>query len=261
MKKLYVVVLYKQKALNSSTLYSFMNLRLGKNPNNFFIIWDNSPYPVTCVSELINLIGTEHIEYIHTPENISLAKIYNNCLDRYSDFDFLLIFDQDSMIIRNDFDLYLEKTINENPDINIFLPPIYLNEKLYSPGRFLVFKGWHYKDLEYGIHKDKLYTAIMSGTCVKISFLHEFNIRFNENLRLYGIDTCFFSEVRKIDKCFYLCDVTFEHNLSESNLHGTALQRQTQLYLEGMFVMHAKSKIKKTILYLYKIYLKIRGKI
>lgn len=259
MKKLYLTVLYKIKYSNSQTLRSFSELRFGDNKNNFFVVWDNSPESETKIQEIKEFLNTENVEYIHTPENTALSKVYNSCLEKYSDFDFLMIFDQDSKIIRKDFDFYLEKTISENPDVNIFLPQVYSKNKLYSPGKFWIFKGWHYKRLAAGIHKDNLYTAIMSGTCVKIDFLKENNIRFNENLSLYGIDNCFFSNVRKINSRFYVLDERIEHDLSENHLTGEELKKHRRIYLEANFIINRKNFIKSLIVYLYFFYLKFRG--
>lgn len=261
MKKLYLTVLYKTKYSDSQTLRSFADLNLGRNKNNFFVVWDNSPESGAALSELQKFLHTENVEYVHAPENIALSKVYNTCLEKYFGFDFFIIFDQDSKINRTDFDSYLDKTVSENPDVNIFLPQIYSSGKLYSPGKYWVFKGAHYKNLSVGIHKDKLYTAIMSGTCARISFLKENKIRFNEELSLYGIDTCFFSDVRKIDSRFYVLDEKLRHDLSESHLSSEEKKKHTRLYLEGTFVMNKKSFAKTAIVHLYKTYLKLRGKI
>ncbi len=261
MKKLYLTVLYKTKYSDSQTLLSFSNLNFGNNKNNFFVVWDNSPESEATIQQLKNFLHTENIEYVHTPKNIALSKIYNICLEKYLDFDFLLIFDQDSKIRRSDFDSYLEKTISENPNINIFLPQIYSESKLYSPGRFWIFKGSHYKNLSVGIHKDKLYTAIMSGTCAKITFLKSNKIRFNEQLSLYGIDTCFFSDVRKIDSRFYVLDEKFGHDLSESHLTSEEKKKRMRVYLEFIFVLNKGNVLKTLIVCMYKLYLKLTRKI
>ena len=259
MKKLYLVVLYKQKYSDSQTLRSFSEFNFGKNKNNFFVVWDNSPSSETSGTEIGRFLHTENVEYMHTPENTALSKVYNSCLDKYSDFDFFLIFDQDSKIMQPDYDSYLEKVILENSKINVFLPQIYSQNRLYSPGKFWVFKGWHYKNLSIGIHKDKFYTAIMSGTCARIDFLKKHNIRFNENLSLYGIDNCFFSDLRKFDRRFYVLKESLGHDLSENHLIGDALKKHRCIYLEANLIINQKSLIKTLIVYLYYFYLKIRG--
>lgn len=261
MKKLYLTVLYKTKYSESQTLRSFADLNFGDNKNNFFVVWDNSPENMATLQELKDFLQTENVEYIHTPENTALSKVYNTCIEKYSGFDFFIIFDQDSKIIRKDFDSYLEKTILENPDVNIFLPQIYSNGKLYSPGKFWIFKGFHYKKLPVGVHKDKLYTAIMSGTCVRISFLKENKISFNEELSLYGIDTCFFYDVRKIDSKFYVLEEKLGHDLSENHLSKEDKKKHTRLYLEGSFIMNKESYLRTLVVHLYELYLKLRGKI
>lgn len=261
MKKLYLVVLYKQKYLDSQTLRSFSEFNFGKNKNNFFVVWDNSPSSDASETDIKFFLDTENLKYIHTPENTALSKIYNTCLEKYSDFDFFLIFDQDSKIMRPDYDSYLEKVVLENPGLNIYLPQIYSQGKLYSPGKFWIFKGWHYKNLLAGIHKDKFYTAIMSGTCARIDFLKKYNIRFNEKLFLYGIDTCFFTDIRKIDNRFYVLEERLCHDLSENHLIGQELKNHTRLYLEGTLIMNHGSILKTLIVHFYQLYLKMRGKI
>lgn len=259
MKKLYLTVLYKTKYSESQTLRSFADLNFGDNKNNFFVVWDNSPENMATLQELKDFLQTENVEYIHTPENTALSKVYNVCLEKYSGFDFFIIFDQDSKIIRKDFDSYLEKTILENPDVNIFLPQIYSNGKLYSPGKFWIFKGFHYKKLPVGVHKDKLYTAIMSGTCVRISFLKENKISFNEELSLYGIDTCFFYDVRKIDSTFYVLNEKLGHDLSESVLKDLEKKKRTFNYLEACKKTAGKNYFYIFLISLYEIFLKIIG--
>ena len=261
MKKLYLTVLYKTAYSDSKTLRSFAELQFGENENNFFVVWDNSPASRTTISDLRDFLQTENVAYFHTPENSALSKIYNTCLEAYPNFDFMVLFDQDSKIARADFDRYLEKTVSENPSVPVFLPQIYSGGKLYSPGKFWVFKGWHYKELSAGIHEDRLYTAIMSGTCANIDFLKKHDIRFNEELSLYGIDTCFFSDVRKIDSRFYVLDERLEHDLSESTLIGDEKKMHSRLYLEGTLIMNRKSIFRTALIQVYKAYLKLRGKI
>lgn len=259
MKKIYLVVLYKITYSDSRTLRSFADLCFGGNKNNFFLIWDNSPVQMATSSDLQNFLKTENIAYIHTPENMALSKIYNYCLDNYSHFDFLILFDQDSKITRMDFDSYLEKIVSENPEMSVFLPQVYSGGKLYSPGRFWIFKGWHYKVLFEGIHKDRFYTAIMSGTCVRIDFLKKHGIRFNEELSLYGIDTGFFCDVRKIDSSFYVLDEWLEHDLSEMELDDFNKKKRTFYYLEACKKTAKKNYFCIALISLYEFFLRIIG--
>lgn len=260
MKKVYLTVLYKTVYSDSQTLRSFAELHFGKNKNNFFVVWDNSPESETILYDLKCFLQTENVAYIHTPENTALSKIYNTCMDTYSDFDFMVLFDQDSKIIRADFDLYLEKIVSKNPDVPVFLPQIYSGDKLYSPGKFWVFKGWHYKRLSAGLHSDRLYTAIMSGTCASISFLKKHGIRFNEELSLYGIDTCFFCDVRKIDSHFYVLGERLEHNLSEMKLDNSNKKQRTFYYLEACKKTARKNSFFIALISLYEFFLRIIGR-
>lgn len=257
MKKIYLVVLYKTQYSDSQTLRVFSELCFGKNEKNFFVIWDNSPTSKATLSNLKVFLKTENVAYIHTPENTPLSKVYNFCLDTYSGFEVLVIFDQDTKVARADFDAYLEDVISENSDINIFLPKIYSKSKLYSPGKFWVFKGWHYKKLSIGMHKDRFYTAIMSGTCARIDFLKRHNIRFNENLALYGIDTCFFCDVRKIDSRFYVLDEKPEHSLSENGLNDFDKKVRSRQYISAYKKITRKNYFYLFLISLYEFFLRV----
>ena len=217
MIKLFLIVLYKEKISSCRTFLSFKENKLFLNEHNKFIIWDNSPTAINTVDDCRLLAGTENIDFYHTPDNLSLSKIYNFVVKNH-EADLYCIFDQDSEITRSDYDLYLDEMIYQNPNINVFLPQIYSNESLYSPGRFWIFKGSHYIDIKPGIHEDKKYTAITSGMCIRKKVFFEKNIWFNEDLQLYGIDTCFFNTYRKVDKKFFVLDMVMNHDLSQDSL-------------------------------------------
>lgn len=217
MIKLFLIVLYKEKISSCRTFLSFKENKLFLNEHNKFIIWDNSPTAINTVDDCRILAGTENIDFYHTPDNVSLSKIYNFVIKNH-EADLYCIFDQDSEITRSDYDSYLDEIIYQNPNINVFLPQIYSNESLYSPGRFWIFKGSHYIDIKPGIHEDKKYTAITSGMCIRKKVFFEKNIWFNEDLQLYGIDTCFFNTYRKVDKKFFVLDMVMNHDLSQDSL-------------------------------------------
>lgn len=261
LKKIFIAILYKTSASDSLTVNSFIKLKLADNPGNYFVVWDNSPYKINSESDVKKLLNTENMEFIHTPENTALSKVYNYCLDKYDFCDLICLFDQDSEIRQKDYDLYIDKVVTENPNINIFLPKIYSKEKLYSPGRFWFFKGWHYKELSYGIHSDKFYTAVMSGCIARIQFLKANKIRFNEDLTLYGIDTSFFIDSRKFDSYYFVMETDFRHNLSEESLTGQKKKEQIKKYIKAYKIISKKKRISILIINLYELALRILGKI
>lgn len=260
-KKIFVTILYKTTATNSLTLNSFSKLNLVQNKSNYFVVWDNSPDKINSENAIKELLNTENLEFVHTPENLALSKIYNYCLDKYNFCDLLCLYDQDSEILQLDYDSYIERVVHENSSVNVFLPKIYSRGNLYSPGRFFIFKGWHYKNLNSGIHSDRFYTAIMSGCIARINFLKENKIRFNEDLSLYGIDTCFFGDVRKKDDKFFVIETKFRHNLSVENLLGEKKKDLIRKYIQAFKIIAKTNCFSLFLIKLYELALKVLGKI
>ncbi len=261
MKKLFIIVLYKTNVKDCLTITSFKNCKLFLNNNNTFIIWDNSPNPNINANQDYCEQLSDNVLYESHTENTSLAKVYNNCISRYSMYDAVCIFDQDSEISQNDYDRYVDSLLIENKNIPVFLPQIFSNGKLYSPGKFWVFKGWHYKRLNEGIFKDRLYTAIMSGTIVRLKFINQYKISFNEELQLYGIDTCFFTDLRKKNPCFYLMKTVLRHNLSEEILYNDNYKMRTNIYLDGCIQTARGNIVYILLIKLYKLFLHIIGRL
>ncbi|MCF0126756.1 MAG: glycosyltransferase [Clostridia bacterium] len=258
MIKLFLVVIYKEDVSSCKTLNSFKNIGLYKKSNNKFIVWDNSP---DCRNESINLTDffeCNNIEYIHTPENTSLSKLYNLTI-RNHNADLYCIFDQDSEISRKDYDSYLDSVVSENPDINIFLPQIFVGDKLYSPGRFWIFKGSHYKNLSIGVNKDSKYTAITSGIVIRNAVFKDEGIYFNEELTLYGIDTRFFNDYRKFDNNFFVLDVELSHDLSEEHLSRDERKKRVINYYDCLFKTENNILV-KSLIYFYIFICKLIGK-
>lgn len=260
MKKIFLVVLYKQKISESKTCISLKENNIQNFNENKIVVWDNSPEVINFQKIANEFFNSETIEFKHTPENLSLSKIYNNVIDNNQDFDFIQILDQDSKIIKENYNSYLNQVFIANSNINIFLPKIYSNQKLYSPGKFFI-KGWHFKEINLGINKSRLYTAITSGLCIRLDFLRKTKIRFNEDLSLYCIDTDFIYRVRKFDSRFYVLDLNFIHDLSESSLTDIEKKKRRKVQIEGLEIIYKNNLFCKFLVFIYKELLIKTGRI
>lgn len=256
MKKLFLTVLYNQIYSNSKTLCCFRDLQLGKDKTNYFIIWDNSKLPVASLELLQEFLVTKNIEYINTPENLSLAKIYNECLYK-QESDLFLIFDQDTYIDRFDYNNYIETVYSNNCNIPVYIPRVNVNNKLYSPSYFFIFKGFRRRQITVGINKSRFYTAIMSGTIINTHLIKRIGIRFNEKLKLYGVDTAFFYELSQKIKQFYLLDIELDHNLSEMALSKEERKKRVKLYVDACKIISDDKVINLIIIKLYEVYLRV----
>ena len=207
---LIVIVLYKTKIYDSSTLNTLNKIAL---PLSKVIIWDNSLSIITD-AEMTKLKEMfSNLEYQHTPKNISLARIYNTVYNNNPEYDFFLIFDQDTSITW-DYFTKLQSAILEYPEINLFLPLVYNENKIVSPGNFFIYKGVYWKKKQTGMVSAKNRLAIASGMAIRMDYLKNTYKSFDERLKLYGIDTQFMIEYGKKNKFFYVLDYKLIHHLS-----------------------------------------------
>jgi GT2 family glycosyltransferase len=209
-KFLIVVVLYKTKLQESTTITTLSKYIL---PDIKLVIWDNSPSALSDVDiEKLNKMFSV-MEYQHTPENISLSKIYNFVFRNNLQYDFFLIFDQDSSLTA-DYFIKLQEAIIQFPDINLFLPLIYNKNQIVSPGDFFICKGKYWENKHTGLVVARNRLAIASGMAIRISYLENIVKPFDERLKLYGIDSQFILEYGKRNKYFYVLDYVLDHHLS-----------------------------------------------
>lgn len=213
MKLVVLIVLYKKKITDSETIQSLIKL-IGCNESFKVVIWDNSPEILSNDEKKVLYCSFKNIEYKHSPENFSLAKIYNIIIKDNQKADILLLFDQDSIITEEYFQL-LKVAISQYPEINLFLPLVKQNDQVVSPGDFKFIKGKYWVKERYGIIEAKNKLAIASGMAIRFSYLigNEFS-GFDERLKLYGIDSQFMLHYQKYNTCFFVISYILKHNLS-----------------------------------------------
>ena len=159
-------------------------------------------------------------KYKHTPENVALSYIYNQVKQESSDKDLLFLFDQDSIIDNEYFDKVTSAAENNN-DIALFMPYVKHNEMFVSPGRFFLYKGKYLKELKLGRLCSKNIIGITSGMAIvpdKIKF------KFDENLKLYGIDSKFCLDYSDNFKYIYIVEYNLKHSLSKFEKEDKAVK-------------------------------------
>lgn len=212
MDSILLVVLYKTKILESSTISSFCKNCINVHNKVKLVIWDNSPNNVNCETSCLDDSKIVY-DYYHTPENLSLSIIYNNVMRMYNECLHLFIFDQDSVITLQYFELMYQAAC-KNKDIGLFVPYIILNNQIVSPGDFCVYKGKYWKNLSLDRILSKNRLCITSGMMLNVPLIKSSKICFDEKLSFYGIDTKFSLDyARKIDY-FFVINYSLNHNLS-----------------------------------------------
>ncbi|MBC8986060.1 glycosyltransferase [Pedobacter sp. N36a] len=208
-KLLVLVVLYKKTILESPTIKSL----LSQHKDLFeleLVIWDNSPErcPDDQIYELEQDFGK--FQYRWSPENTWLSKLYNQVLSART-YDYALLLDQDTDIPPYYFDK-LGDALFKFPKIALFLPLVLHEEKVVSPGSWVYFKGKHWKKIKTGILPAKNVLAITSGMVISAKVFFENQMKFDERLSLYGIDTGFMLNFSKFEKELYVLPIKFDHD-------------------------------------------------
>ncbi|MDD2494309.1 MAG: hypothetical protein PHE29_03870 [Tissierellia bacterium] len=210
MTDVFLVVLYKESLKTSKTISSFLNSKVNFS-NIKLIIWDNSPYKILDF-DLLNKNQIQ-FEYEWTPENIPLSTIYNTVIETNKDSRLLFLFDQDSEFTELYFK-YMYDSVRNEPNVKLFIPSVFHNNKLVSPGRFGFYKGMYLKHNCKGKNKTGNIIAIASGMCIRFTTFSEDQVLFDENLSFYGIDTKFCLDYAKKNKHLYVINYSLKHDLS-----------------------------------------------
>jgi len=207
-----LVCLYKKSIGTSATLESLMNAAHLLQDVGIYL-WDNSP---RCMDEpaLDQLRATfENFNYVHTPENTVLSKVYNQTIKEQTNPEgYLMLCDDDSHIPETFFS-NLNTAIELQPEINLFLPKIFVKGSMISPAKDFVYTTRFIEGELSGLMVSKYTTAINS--CMVVSnrvFLDGF--RYDERLNFYGTDNYFMYKYAQAYSELYVLDVTIIHDLS-----------------------------------------------
>ncbi len=252
-----VIVLYNRSLEDSTSVRSIKNLAFSI-PFELFI-WDNSLDAINSdnLNGLEAIVGPFH--YIHTPENISLAVIYNEVSSKIREDDFLVIFDQDSDFDANLF-LKASNAIRDNPDIDLFVPYVKLHGIIFSPGDHNYIKGKYWKNLQIGrvIANNKV--AISSGMIIRNKYLIKFLPTFDNRLKLYGIDSDFVLAYGKRNEFFFVLDYNLGHHLSVNERESLEVKlfRFRDMCVATLIISKKKSWGHYLASYMYIIYLSIK---
>ncbi|PSW70445.1 hypothetical protein C0Z01_06430 [Photobacterium kishitanii] len=213
-------ILYNKKCIDSNTFNTFKNSKFHDSENVELHIWDNSLN--LDITEFNKCFIYDQNVYYHTSgKNEALSIVYNKFINKYAD-DFLLILDDDSEIN----DKYISEAIKltSNDLFYVGVPKIISQiGEMYSPAKFGLVKGKHFKNISCGFHYD--ITAISSGIIINCNKIISNKILFDEKLNLYGIDTDFFVSLNKKQIPIYVLDVDINHDLSIFNVESKKTKR------------------------------------
>jgi len=251
-KYLILIVIYNETIDESLTYKSLLGSSKYLN-NSKLVIWDNSKISQKMNKNKISFF--DEIEYIHTPENLSLSKIYNKVIQLNNGFGYMIILDQDSSFSINYFQ-EIEKATAENKDINLFLPIVKSSNTIVSPGNYKIFKGSYWKKEKYGKINSKDILAINSGMVINFNYLRNLFTGYDERLRFYGTDTFFMLNYSEHNKYIYIINYILEHDsalLNKNESIEKILKREREL-LNAWILVNENNKFHLLLTYIYTIY-------
>lgn len=259
MKNILLVVLYKIKIGESPTIQSIVNYVKSIDPENLksyqLFIWDNSPDICHDIEAFKQEYSFLDIEYVHTPQNMTLSKIYNQIGQISIQMNsYLTLFDQDTTI---EFKYFEQLKNAQSIGYPLILPKIQCNEILVSPGKRFMSKGILLKNIESGTMNSKNLLAINSG--MSISSAVFLLIQYDERLRFYGTDTYFMRQYEKYYNTVFILDSVLEHSLAEMEEHTIEwLTKHDQEKLEIFRIVFTETFFEKLFVSLYSLVIKYK---
>lgn len=207
-----LIVLYKKSLENSETLQSLLKSK-DEIKDSLLIVWDNSPNPMIEKSQTLLLQLFTNFEYIHTPQNYSLSKIYNIVSKKYlSKYEYLVLFDHDSEFDSNYFSTLI-KDIRLNRNINLFLPIVYSENSMVSPAHNYIIKSRLWTKNLLGLMSSKNKTAINSGMTIAKKVFDD-GFEYDERMTYYGTDNYFMTKFANKYQFLFVVNNIIKHNLS-----------------------------------------------
>jgi len=248
---LILVVIYNESLSLSSTIKSLISNKTYLSSVKL-LIWDNSSTKQDYSCDIEQYVND--IEIVHTPENTPLAKVYNIVREsKLKNEEFCLLLDQDTIIPDNYF-TSLFTAIEENPNINLFLPIIKSHNHIVSPGDLFLFKGKYWEEEQFGLVEAKNRLAINSGMFIKSNYFKNNFKGYNKELKFYGVDSYFMLEYAKINKFFITIPVIIEHDSALLDNDEEIIKKAFRFndLLDGWIIINKRNFY---VNFLYKIYI------
>lgn len=213
-KYLILVVVYNMPLNKAETIISLVNSNYYLY-NACVIIWDNSAGAQQASNTNWLSEQIANVEYIHEPDNMPLSRIYNNIITKYRnhDFDYLVLFDQDSGF-SSDYFWKLNESIIKFRNISLFLPTVISSNNIVSPADLFMFKGRYWKIKKIGLVKAKHKSAINSGMVISFKFIRNQFTGYDERFKFYGTDTYFMKMYARGNDYFCVFDSEILHHLA-----------------------------------------------
>jgi len=211
-------------------------LSLSKNLKNSgskmdIVAYDNSPEPSY---ENKACFENWNIHYIHDRLNPGVSKAYNEGFKIGKELNkkWLLLLDQDTIFPQDALIKYFD-AMNSHKNSVLFAPVLIVNNKIYSPSRYYLKRGFHLKSIKVGLNTIRNKTLLNSGMCISLAAFEKIG-GFNEKVKLYFSDLNFIDKYRRHYTGFIVLDTICEHKMfTIENKNGQSQLRRFIYFCEG----------------------------
>jgi len=207
-----ILVLYKSKLNESESYLSLTKSLISINVRMHILVYDNSPTPMVAGPDCIS--DNWKIHYIHDETNPGVSKAYNEGfgIARKLNKKWLLLLDQDTCFPENAFFEYA-KAIKKTPDVYLFAPIVISINKIISPCRYFLNKGYCLRKVNPGVYNFHIKSLINSGMLINVEAFETAG-GYNENIRLDFSDRFFISKYKTKYRNFSVINLRCFQNFS-----------------------------------------------
>jgi glycosyltransferase involved in cell wall biosynthesis len=196
------------------------------------VVYDNSPTPMVTESECINDNWTIH--YIHDKTNPGVSKAYNTGfrIAKKLHKNWFLLLDQDTFFPENALVEY-SKAIQENPGIFLFAPILISNNRIMSPCKYFLHRGYSVKKVKHGVCNFSMNSLLSSGMLIYVEAFKRVG-GYNEKIRLDFADHSFIERYKAHYNYFALINLRCSHGFfGNQDLTTDAALVRLAYYCEG----------------------------
>ena len=198
------------------------------------VVYDNSPTSMVTQSDCIS--DNWRIHYIHDKTNPGVSKAYNEGfkITKKLNKKWVLLLDQDTTFPRDAIPRYFQAVCKYKENF-LFVPTLKSGNKIWSPCRYFLKRGFPLKVVNIGINPIKNASLLNSGMLLHISLFQKTG-PFNEKIKLYFSDFYFVEQYRKHFTDFVVIDLVCTHGIStitENRKHVEESLTRFRYFCEG----------------------------
>jgi len=226
-----VLVLYETRLEHCESFLSLSKNLKNTGSKMDIVVYDNSPEPVYQKEASFE---NWNIHYIHDRSNPGVSKAYNEGFKIGKELNkkWLLLLDQDTIFPQDALIKYFD-AMNSHKNSVLFAPVLIVNNKIYSPSRYYLKRGFHLKSIKVGLNTIRNKTLLNSGMCISLAAFEKIG-GFNEKVKLYFSDLNFIDKYRRHYTGFIVLDTICEHKMfTIENKNGQSQLRRFIYFCEG----------------------------